>query len=133
MRPMTAPTGPRPPRHPLIVAFALFNTVTAAFGAIGLSTGWLSLGATVTDRLPWNSTLVAGIALGMVVALPNAALAVAALRRSALCGPLSMLAGVLVVGWIVVEVAFIREFSFFQPLYAAVGIAQVWMGARIAR
>ncbi|MEV3936807.1 hypothetical protein AB0K52_12625 [Glycomyces sp. NPDC049804] len=112
---------------------ASFNTVTAAFGAVGLTFGWLSLGATVTSRLPWESTVVAGIALGAIVAVPNAALAAAALRGSAYCGPLSILAGVLVVGWIVVEVAFIREFSLFQPFYAALGLSQVWLGRRIGR
>ncbi|WP_208494244.1 hypothetical protein [Glycomyces niveus] len=87
----------------------------------------------VTGRLPWGNTVVAGIALGVIVAVPNAALAAAALRGSARCGPLSILAGVLVVGWIVVEVAFIREFSFFQPFYAALGLSQVWWGWRIGR
>ena len=33
-------------------------------------------------------------------------------------------------GWIIVEFAFIRELSFFHPLYLAIGAAFVLAGAR---
>jgi hypothetical protein len=36
--------------------------------------------------------------------------------------------GVLVIGWILVELAFIRELSFFHPLYLAVGGLLLWAG-----
>jgi hypothetical protein len=122
-----------PRRHPFVAGIALFNAVSAAFGAVGLATGRLSLGDTVTARLPWDSPVFAGIALGAIVALPNAALLFTALRPSARCGPLSILVGVLLVGWIVVESAFIREFSFFQPLFVVIGATLIWLGARIVR
>ena len=41
--------------------------------------------------------------------------------------------GVLVIGWIVVELAFIRELSFFHPTYVAVGAALVWIDRRALR
>jgi hypothetical protein len=69
----------------------------------------------------------------LIVALPNAVLTVAAARGDSRCGPLSILAGVLLVGWILVELAFIRELSFLHPFYVAVGLFQVWLGARVVR
>lgn len=125
---MTADSADRLRRHPLIAGVALFNALGAAFGAVGLITGWLSLGETVTSRLPWESTVFAGVALGAIVALPNIALAAAALRRGARCGLLSIFAGALLICWIVVQLAFIREFRLFQPLFAAIGLAQIWLG-----
>ncbi|MFC3490946.1 hypothetical protein [Glycomyces rhizosphaerae] len=130
---MTAPSFDRLRRHPLIAGVALFNAFGAASGAIGLITGWLSLGDKVTDRLPWGSPVIAGVALGVIVALPNTALAIAAMFRGARCGPLSILAGTLLICWIIVQLAFIREFSFFQPFYTVIGLAQIWMGVRVLR
>ena len=37
------------------------------------------------------------------------------------------------VAWILVELAFIRELSFFHPLYVAVGLLMVWAGFRAVR
>lgn len=119
--------------HPLVAGVAAFNTLSAGLGAIGLATGWLDLGAIVTGRLPWGSALFGAAALALIVALPNAVLTVVALRRDPRSGPLSIVAGVLLVGWIVVELAFIQELSYFHPFYAAVGLLQVWVGVRVVR
>jgi hypothetical protein len=117
----------------LIAGLAAFNTLGAGLGAIALGAGWLDLGPRVTDRLPWGSAVVGAAALALIVALPNAALTVTTLRREARAGSLSILAGVLLVGWIVVELAFIREVSFLHPFYVAVGLLQVGVGARALR
>jgi hypothetical protein len=44
-------------------------------------------------------------------------------------GDVSIVVGVLV-GWILVEVAFIRELSFFHPTDVFLGILLLWLGAR---
>src|SRR4051794_26086116 len=49
------------------------NAVGAVGGAVGLVTGTLSL-AELTDRLPFGSALLGGVALGLVVAVPQAVL-----------------------------------------------------------
>ena len=118
-------------RHPLVAAVAGLNALSAGVGAVGLATGWLDLDPAATARLPWGSPVFGGAALATIVALPNAVLAVAALRRDPGCGRLSIGVGVVLVGWIVVELAVIREVSFFHPLYAAIGVLQVWLGARV--
>ena len=120
-------------RHPLLAGVAAFNALSAGLGAVSLIIGWLTLGATVTGRLPFASAAVGGIALGVIVALPNALLTVVVLRRDSRSGPLAIVAGILLVGWIVVELAFIREFSFFHPFYTTIGLLQVALGLRIVR
>jgi hypothetical protein len=37
-------------------------------------------------------------------------------------------AGVLLLGWLVVELVIIREVSLFQPLYAAIAVAFICVG-----
>jgi hypothetical protein len=71
------------------------------------------------------------VALALAVALPNAVLAVLALRGDARTGTVSTLAGGGLVLWIAVQLAFIRELSPFHPFYVAVGLLQVWLGARL--
>jgi hypothetical protein len=117
------------PRRLLLLLGAL-NGIAALGGACGLVSGLLDLGPTVTGRLPWDSPLVAGAALGLLVALPNGALAVVALRRGRHSGLLGVAVGTAMVLWILVELAFIRELSFFHPLYVAVGVVMVWAGVR---
>ena len=124
-----ARTRVRWPRRVLIL-LAVLNSVGALAGAWGLATGLLDLGQTLNDRLPWGSPVFAGVALGFLVALPNGCLAAVALRRGRHTGLVGIAVGAAMVVWILVELAFIRELSFFHPLYVAVGVVMVWAGAR---
>lgn len=36
--------------------------------------------------------------------------------------------GVVLVGWIAVQLAFLRELSFFHPTYVVIGAVLIWMG-----
>lgn len=116
-----------------IGALAGFNTLTALGGAAGLVGGFLELDPVSTSRLPWSSTVLAGVALLLWVGIPNAVLAVLALRGDARTGTAAVLVGLLVVGWIVVELAFIRTLSFFHPLYLVVGLVLVRCGRHPGR
>jgi hypothetical protein len=120
------------PRRLLVLLSAL-NAVGALGGALGLVLGILDLGPTVTGRLPFGSAVLGGVALGLLVAVPNGALLVLALQRSRHTGPLGIAVGAAMVVWILVQLAFIRELSFFHPLYVAVGLLMVWAGNRTVR
>ena len=48
-------------------------------------------------------------------------------------GLVGIAVGTAMVAWILVELAFIRELSFFHPLYVAVGLLMVWAGFRVVR
>jgi len=112
----------------VIGTFAALNTVGAFLGAWGLMSGALSLGAQVEARLPWESTVVAGLALAVLVGVPSLVLLILTLRRS----PLTSLAAVAVGGglvvWILVQLAIISQFSFFHPVYVAVGLVLIAAG-----
>ncbi len=117
----------------LVATIAALNTLAALVGSWGLATGFLGLGPELTTRLPWGSALVGGVALGLVVALPHGVLTVLAVRSDRRTGLCAVGVGALLVGWIAVELAFLRELSFFHPLYAVVGLVLVWLGLRLVR
>jgi len=104
--------------------------LTAFGGAIGLITGGLKLGDTVAARLPFHSPVVGGLALALLVGAPFSILAVLAWRRDRTTGVVAFGVGLLLIGWILVELAFIREWSFFHPLYLAIGVAFAVVGWR---
>lgn len=112
----------------LIAVVAGLNAVAGLGGAWGLASGVLDLGSEVEARLPWASTSLAGVALALAVAVPNAVVTVLAVRGDRRTGAATVAAGVVLVAWILVELAFILEFSFFHPLYVAVGLLMMWLG-----
>jgi hypothetical protein len=74
--------------------------------------------------------MLGGLALTVIVAAPTTRLAWLAWRGDSRTDAAAVEAGVLVIGWIVVELAIIREFSFFHPTYIAVGGILIWFGRR---
>ncbi len=119
-------------RYPALALLAALNAVAALGGAWGLASGALSTGELET-RLPWDSPVLGGVALFLAVAVPNAVVAVLAWRGDRRTGPVAVATGVVLVAWILVELAFLRELSFFHPLYLAVGLLMVWLGRRASR
>jgi len=114
-------------------AVAVFATVmsgAAAVGAAGLAFGFNSLPATIGRRLPLNSPVLGGLALAIVVAVPFAGLATMAWRGDRRWPPASQACGAILVAWIAIEMAFVRELSFLHPMCAAAGIAFVLAGQR---
>lgn len=97
--------------------------LSAWFGAIGLASGTLPLDGALRERLPGHSTVFAGIALALVVALPMSTAAVLVLRRQPRARLAGAAAGMLLVGWIAVELMIIRQFSWLQPACAVAGAA----------
>jgi len=110
-----------------LAVFAAIIAFSAYGGAVGLISGGLSLGE-VSSRLPFASPLLGGIALALIVAVPSTVLAWFAWQGDPRTDAAALIVGVLIIGWIVVELAFIREFSFFHPAYLVVGVVLVWIG-----
>jgi len=119
-----------PGRAGLTLALVVLCGLSAWFGAIGLVSGTLPLDAAVQARLPGRSPVLGGLALGLVVAGPMSVAAVLALRRHPRREPASVAAGILLVGWIVVELSIIRQFSWLQPTCAGAGLALIGLGIR---
>ncbi len=104
--------------------------MSAYGGAAGLISGWLRLGSTMTARLPFHSPVFGGIALACVVAVPATVAALLAWRRHPRARDAATLAGVLLIGWIVVEVAVVRQFSVLQAVYGLAGLGLIVRGNR---
>jgi hypothetical protein len=108
--------------------FAALIAFSAYAGAVGLITGGLTLTADLNERLPLGSPLVGGVALALIVALPTTWVSWLAWHDDARADAAALVAGILLVGWILVELAFIRKFSFFHPTYLVVGAVLIWIG-----
>ncbi len=104
--------------------------MSAWTGAVALMFGWISLGPGVSERLPFDSPVIGGIALMLVVAMPMSLLFIVARCESRRTRVTALVAGALLVGWIIVELVFIREFSWFHPLYVALGVVVILVGRR---
>jgi hypothetical protein len=113
-----------------IAIVAACNAIAAAGGAIALATGVIDLGDELTQRLPLASPVLGGIALALVVALPAALLAVLAWRGDPRTAEVAIVSGALLVGWIVVEVGFLRALSWLQPTYVVIGVGLALAGRR---
>jgi hypothetical protein len=84
----------------------------------------------MTARLPFGSPVFVGLALACVVAVPATLVAVLAWRGHPRDRDAAALAGVLLVGWIVVEVAAVRQFSVLQVVYGLAGLGLIISGDR---
>jgi hypothetical protein len=116
-----------------ILVVAVMNAVTAAGGAWGLMSGAIGVGSRLEARLPWQSPTLGGVALLLVVAVPNAVLAGLAWSRDRRTGPAAVATGAVLVVWILVELGFLHELSFFHPVYLAIGLLLVRLGRRAPR
>ena len=67
---MTEPTLRASARRPWLAGFAAFNAFAAWAGAVGLVTGGTDFGESINDRLPFDSLVLAGLALGIIVGIP---------------------------------------------------------------
>lgn len=74
--------------------------------------------------------MFAGLALAVIVAIPLSGLAALAWRGDPRTGRAAMGTGAVLVAWIVVQVAFLRAFSVFQPAYVVIGALFVIAGRR---
>src|SRR5689334_1550636 len=122
-------TAPRQARVGRAVAGCVV-AVCAYGGALGLMTGLLDLGADLNQRLPFHSPVFGGLALAAIVGVPFTTVAADAWRGSPRTDRSTFYAGYVLVGWILVELGFIREFSFLHPLFLAVGVACMVAGSR---
>jgi pimeloyl-ACP methyl ester carboxylesterase len=115
-------------RQPGLAAFAGINALAAWGGAIGLLSGALSFGDEVDRRLPFDSLVVAGLALAVVIAIPLSVLAVAAWTGHPNTGTLSTAVGATLIAWILLQMAVLHAFSWLHPLYLFIGTVFVVIG-----
>ena len=124
-------TSPHARRRTALALFAGVNAVAAWGGALGLISGALSFGDDLDARLPFDSLVLAGMALGLLVAVPLTTLTVAAWVGDPRTDTLSTMVGVVLIGWIGIQVVVLHAFSWFHPIYLVVGATFVFLGGRL--
>lgn len=121
----------------LAVPLDLFVAVSALFGGVSLaldpSGGRLGMPLSFLAPSPFDDYLVPGLFLAGVVggSALLAGIAHLARRPSAWVG--TFVAGVILVGWIVAEVAFVRAFHPLQVVFLLLGGAQVALAGWVMR
>ena len=114
-----------------LVLISCLNALAALGGAVGLASGTLDLSGTAVARLPGRSTALAAVALVLAVVVPNAVVAVLVLRGDRRAGAAAMATGLVLVAWILLELAVLRQTSLLHPLYVAVGLGMTVLGHQL--
>jgi hypothetical protein len=127
-------TTPRTKALHITTAAATGLTALSGYvGVVGLVGGGLTFGPEINARLPFDSLVLAGIALLCFVALPMTVAAIASFRATRHTSDLVFGAGLLLVAWIGVELAYIKVYSWFHPTYLAVAFVVLALGWLIGR
>lgn len=117
----------------LLVAVEMTTAASALYGGIGLALNdAIGMPDTWLRNSPFDSWLLPGVLLVLVVAVPMSVAAAMEVARGGRAWLMSEFAGVVLVGWIVVEVLLMRRYNVLQPVMAAVGLLVVLL-ARQAR
>lgn len=117
--------------HRLVFWLCLFTGLTAIGGGISLLAGVNVPPSSMLEQSPFESYLVPGLLLLLVVGMGNLAAAALEARRIAHSELAVSVAGAAVMVWIATQLVMIRTFSWLQVLYFAVGVvtfgAAVWL------
>jgi hypothetical protein len=125
---MSTRTAPAIREHRALGVTSACVAVAAGAGAVALLIGATDFGPELNARLPFASPTFAGFALLIVVALPMAVVGVFAARHDCRAPNAAIVAGALLVGWIVVQLVVLRSFSGLQPICAALGATVLMLG-----
>jgi hypothetical protein len=118
------------------VVLAAVMAVGAYGGAVGLAGDDQLFGPLqerVHARLPFHSFVLGGVALTCIVALPMTAAAISSWRGTRGAGRIVVVAGALLVGWIIGEVVIVRIYFWLQPACLGYGLVLMLLGARARR
>jgi hypothetical protein len=107
-----------------------FVAVTAAVGGLALVTGLEGdrFPLNLLESTPFSSYMVPGLILTVVVG-GSASIAIAALLRGLDSGaPASIIAGAILMGWIIGEALLLHQPSWFEAFYFALGVTMAALG-----
>ena len=112
-----------------LIALSLFNAVSAIGGGIALVTGALPVPISLLRLTPFDTYVVPGLFLAVVIGGSSLAGAVSLLARTPRARFTSAAAGLVMVGWILAETVIVQGFSWLQGLYLLTGV-MVALGSR---
>lgn len=108
----------------------LFNCASAIGGGIALITGLIPAQPQWVEHTDFASLYFPGVILMAIVGGSSAIAAVGMAKRSQGWQMSALVAGTIMVFWIVGEIASIRGFHFLQVIYFATGALVIWFTPR---
>jgi hypothetical protein len=117
-------------RIALVVLEALMGLAAVGGGLdLVLTSGQLMrMPAELLEGSPFGSYFIPGLVL-LTVGIINLVSAVAVLRRHRWSAPVSVVVGIMWIGWFVVQVAVVGFLNWQQPVYFAVGLLIIVLAA----
>lgn len=112
-----------------LVAVEAFVAIGAVYGSVMLVTDVWHLDRAMLRHLPIDTWVLPGIALAVLVAVPNLIAGTLVAIRRPVARAVSMLTGGVLVGWIVVQIALIQQYFVLQPVMAACGLLTIGLAA----
>jgi hypothetical protein len=110
----------------LLAALALFGALSAIAGAVlAVAANGAGVPLKYLANSPFPSYAVPGFILGVVVGGTQFGAAIALLRRQRIALLLSAIAGFGMLIWIFAELAIIRQYSWLQSAYFALGVLEL--------
>ena len=118
----------------IVLGLLLFNGVSASLGGLALMTEWIPEQASWVQNTDFPSNYFPGVILMTVVGGCSLIAAAALIKRSDGWQLASIIAGTIMVFWIIGEIASIRGFHFLQVIYLVTGALVVtWTPANETR
>ncbi len=115
----------------VLLGLLLFNGLSATVGGLALMTDWIPEQASWVRDTDFPSNYFPGVILMAVVGGSSLIAAAALVKRSDGGQLASIVAGTIMVFWIIGEIASIRGFHFLQVIYLVTGALVVaWTPAR---
>jgi hypothetical protein len=109
-----------------LLALLLFNGLTAVAGGLAFMTDWIPEQASWVRDTDFPSNYFPGVILMAIVGGSSLTAAIAMVKRSDGWQLTSIVAGTIMVFWIIGEVASIRGFHFLQVIYLVTGALVIW-------
>jgi len=119
------------------IVLQVFNGLSALAGGYGLmgdpSGKSLQMDASMLSGSPFESFLIPGIVLFLVNGIGNTTGAILSLTRYKYAARVAALFGLILMIWIISQVAWMGYLSFLQPLYFTTGLIQFLAGYSFIR
>lgn len=128
------PVGSTRERHWSPAVLEALIAAAAVYGGIGLAAAnIIAMPADWLTGTPFDSWVLPGILLLLVVAAPMAVAAVLELRRSPWAAVASVTAGSAQIGWIAAELLIMQKYNVLQPVMMLLGLLVVLLAIAVRR
>lgn len=123
----------RPWQQWTLLAVLVLVAANAVFGGIGLIRNGMGMPDDWLASTPFNSWRLPGVALLVVVALPQLWAAVVVWRGRAHAPTTGLLVGLVLIIWIVAQLLILGRTFFLQPVIAFLGLVEAILGVAWSR